>query len=193
MLGFAIPVLRSATDGGPKASPDLAGVFENRLRPVSAGIAVPLFAFFSAGVSVGGGDGVLSALTDPVTGGVILALLGKPVGIMATTWRTTKFTKARLDRSFEWIGVFGVSVLAGIGFTVSLLVAELSFGQGIPHNDHAKVAILTASALASLLSAAILIPQNLHYRRLEAEELIDADNNGIPDVFEQPVKKPAHD
>jgi NhaA family Na+:H+ antiporter len=57
---------------------------------------------------------------------------------MATMWLMTKFTKARLDRSFEWIGVFGMSVLAGIGFTVSILVAELSFGQGIPQNDHAK-------------------------------------------------------
>jgi NhaA family Na+:H+ antiporter len=72
-------------------------------------------------------------------------------------------------------------------------VAELSFGQGIPHSDHAKVGILTASVLASLLSAAILMPRNLHHRRLETEELIDADNNGIPDTFEQPVNETAHE
>lgn len=186
LLGFAIPVLRSRASGGPDAGPGLAEIFEHRSRPISAGIAVPLFAFFSAGVAVGGWAGLGSALADPVAVGIILALvLGKPAGILGTTWLLTKATRARLDASFKWIDIFGVSILAGIGFTVSLLVAELSFGQGSVHDDHAKVGILAASLLAALLATAVLRTRNRHYRRAEEEEKIDSDHDGIPDVYEQ--------
>ncbi|HYH76738.1 MAG TPA: Na+/H+ antiporter NhaA, partial [Arthrobacter sp.] len=186
LLGFAIPVLRSQASGGPSAGPGLSEIFEHRFRPISAGIAVPVFAFFSAGVAVGGWEGLVSALTDPVAIGIIVALvLGKPVGILGTTWLLTKATKASLDRSLKWIDVFGMSLLAGIGFTVSLLVAELSFGQGSAHDDHAKVGILAASLLAALLAAAVLGTRNRQYRALEAEESIDTDQDGIPDVYEQ--------
>jgi Na+:H+ antiporter, NhaA family len=186
LLGFAVPVIRSQASGGPEAGPGLAETFEHRFRPISAGIAVPIFAFFSAGVAVGGWEGLVSALTDPVTVGIILALvLGKPAGILGTTWVLTKATRARLDDSFKWIDIFGVSVLAGIGFTVSLLVAELSFGHGSIHDDHAKVGILTASLIAALLAAAVLSTRNRQYRLAEAAEEIDSDQDGIPDVYEQ--------
>lgn len=186
LLGFAVPVIRSLAGGGPSAGPGLAEIFEHRFRPISAGIAVPVFAFFSAGVAVGGWDGLISALTDPVAIGIIVALvLGKPAGIMGTTWLLTKATKASLDRSLKWIDVFGMSLLAGIGFTVSLLVAELSFGQGSAHDDQAKVGILAASLLAALLAAAVLGTRNRQYRAVEAEESIDTDRDGIPDVYEE--------
>ncbi len=186
LLGFAIPVLRSKESGGPEAGPGLAEIFEHRSRPISAGIAVPLFAFFSAGVAVGGWEGLGSALTDPVAVGIILALvLGKPAGILGTTWLVTKATRARLDESFRWVDVFGVAVLAGIGFTVSLLVAELSFGHGSVHDDHAKVGILAASLLAALLATVVLRTRNRHYRKAEEEERIDSDHDGIPDVYQR--------
>ena len=168
------------------AGPGLAEVFEHRFRPISAGVAVPIFAFFSAGVAVGGWEGLGSALTDPVAVGIIMALvLGKPIGIMGTTWLLTKVTKARLDTSFKWIDVFGVSLLAGIGFTVSLLVAELSFGHGSLHDDHAKVGILAASVLAALLATVVLRTRNRQYRKAEEEEKVDSDQDGIPDVYQQ--------
>ena len=186
VLGFTIPVLRSQASGGPAAGPGLAEIFEHRFRPVSAGFAVPVFAFFSAGVAVGGLDGLASALTDPVAIGIVVALvLGKPAGILAATWLMSKFTRASLDPTLRWVDLAGVGVLAGIGFTVSLLVAELSFGLGDPANDHAKVAILTASLLAALLASALLGTRNRQYRRLEAEERVDADGDGIPDVYQQ--------
>ncbi|MFJ5693787.1 Na+/H+ antiporter NhaA [Arthrobacter sp. NPDC093125] len=186
LLGFAVPVLRSQASGGPDAGPGLAEIFEHRFRPISAGIAVPIFAFFSAGVAVGGGEGLVSAFTDPVALGIVLALvLGKPIGIMGTTWLLTKTTKARLDGSFKWIDVFGVSLLAGIGFTVSLLVAELSFGHGSIHDDHAKVGILSASLLAAVLATVVLRTRNRQYRLAEAEEKIDSDLDGIPDVYQK--------
>jgi NhaA family Na+:H+ antiporter len=185
LLGFAVPVIRSRASGGPGAGPGLAEIFEHRFRPISAGVAVPIFAFFSAGVAVGGWDGLGSALSDPVAVGIIMALvLGKPIGIMGTTWFLTKATRARLDNSFKWIDVFGVSLLAGIGFTVSLLVAELSFGHGSLHDDHAKVGILAASLLAAMLATVVLRTRNLQYRQAEAEEKIDSDHDGIPDVYE---------
>ncbi|MBN9130573.1 MAG: Na+/H+ antiporter NhaA [Paenarthrobacter ureafaciens] len=185
LLGLAVPVIRSKASGGPTAGPGLSEIFEHRFRPISAGIAVPVFAFFSAGVALGGWDGLTSAMTDPVAAGIIIALVvGKPVGILTTTWLLTKVTRAALDKSLAWIDVLGVSMLAGIGFTVSLLVAELSFGQGNPHDDHAKVAILAASLVAALLAAAVLSTRNRHYRMAEAEETADANNDGIPDVYQ---------
>lgn len=186
LLGFAIPVIRSQASGGPTAGPGLAEIFEHRFRPISAGVAVPIFAFFSAGVAVGGWDGLGSALADPVALGIILALvLGKPIGIMGTTWILTKTSKARLDESFKWIDVFGVALLAGIGFTVSLLVAELSFGHGSLHDDHAKVGILAASLLAAALATVVLRIRNRQYRLAEEAEKVDSDHDGIPDVYEQ--------
>ncbi|WP_142057080.1 Na+/H+ antiporter NhaA [Pseudarthrobacter sp. B4EP4b] len=186
LLGFAIPVIRSQAAGGPEAGPGLAEIFEHRFRPISAGIAVPVFAFFSAGVAVGGWEGLGSALADPVALGIIVALvLGKPVGIMGTTWLLTKMSRARLDESFKWIDVFGVAVLAGIGFTVSLLVAELSFGHGSLHDDHAKVGILAASLVAALLATAVLRTRNRQYRAAEEAEKLDADQDGIPDVYQE--------
>ena len=185
LLGFAVPVLRSPASGGPESGPGLAEVFEHRFRPLSAGVAVPVFAFFSAGVAVGGWDGLVSALTDPVAVGIIMALvLGKSAGILGTTWLLTKVTKARLDSTFKWVDVFGVSLLAGIGFTVSLLVAELSFGNVSLHDDHAKVGILAASVLAALLAVAVLRTRNRQYRQAHEAETIDSDHDGIPDVYE---------
>ena len=191
LLGLAIPVIRSQASGGPEAGPGLSEIFEHRFRPISAGIAVPVFAFFSAGVAVGGWAGLGSALTDPVAVGIILALvLGKPAGILGTTWLLTKATRARLDSSLKWIDIFGVSILAGIGFTVSLLVAELSFGQGSTHDDHAKVGILAASLIAALLATAVLKTRNRQYRLAEEEEKRDSNRDGIPDVYQQDPAQP---
>ena len=170
LLGFAIPVIRSKASGGPGAGPGLSEIFEHRFRPISSGIAVPVFAFFSAGVAIGGTEGFTTALSSPVTIGIIAALvLGKPIGILATTWLTTRLTRASLDPSVRWIDLTGVALLGGIGFTVSLLVAELSFGLGSEYDDDAKVAILVASVLAAGLATAILRPRNHHYKRINAD------------------------
>ncbi|MET0887304.1 MAG: Na+/H+ antiporter NhaA [Mycetocola sp.] len=186
VLGFAVPVLRGKSSGGPEAGPGLAEIFEHRFRPISAGFAVPVFAFFAAGVALGGWEGFTSALSDPVTIGIIVALvLGKPIGIVATTWVMSRFTRAKLDDSLAWIDLAGIGILAGIGFTVSLLVAELSFGLGAMQNDHAKVGILLASVLAAALASVVLVTRNRLYRRIEEEERTDADNDGIPDVYQR--------
>lgn len=191
LLGFAVPVIRSRASGGPAAGPGLAEIFEHRFRPLSAGVAVPVFAFFSAGVAVGGWDGFVSAVTDPVALGIILGLVaGKPIGIVGTTWLLTKVTRVSLDPALKWVDLAGVALLAGIGFTVSLLIADLSFAGEGTTNDHAKVGILTASITAALLASIILRARNKRYRAMEAQERVDADHDGVPDVYQQPDAEP---
>lgn len=204
LLGFAIPVLPRGVkptdrevavdvepaEGSAQAhdlQPDgLADTFEHRLRPVSAGFAVPVFAFFSAGVTIGGFEGLVSAVTDPIAIGIMVALvIGKPVGILLATVAVTKTTKATLDPDLAWVDVVGVALLAGVGFTVSLLISELGFGQGTPEDDHAKVAILIGSLVAALAAAVLLRRRNKRYREIEERERIDADQDGVPDVFEE--------
>ena len=158
-LGFMVPVLPSPRRPDELSRESLAEQFEHRFRPISAGFAVPVFAFFSAGVTIGGFEGLRDALTNPLGLGIVIALvLGKPLGIVGMTWISTRFTRAELDPSVRWIDLLGVGVLAGIGFTVSLLVAELSFGQDSDELRIAKVAILCSSLVASLLAALVLMP-----------------------------------
>lgn len=185
LLGFTVPVLRSDGNLRPNAGPGLAEHFEHRWRPFSAGVAVPVFAFFSAGVAVGGWDGITSAWTDTVTLGIIVGLFaGKTIGVLGSTWIVTKTTRATLDKSFKWIDVLGISMLAGVGFTVALLVAKLSFDPGSLASDHAKVGILSGSLLSAILATVLLRARDRHYRRIREEETRDADRNGIPDVWE---------
>ncbi|MDF2990487.1 MAG: nhaA [Microbacterium sp.] len=185
-LAFTIPV--AASRRREANTMDLAEQFEHRFRPISAGIAVPLFAFFAAGVSVGGGEGLVRAVMDPVTIGVVAGLvLGKPLGILLGVRLLTLVTKVRLDPALKWIDLAGVGLLAGIGFTVSLLIAELSFPDGSPHTDDAKIAIMVASLVASVLASAVLLVRNRRYKQLARAEEVDADGDDVPDVYQQPL------
>ncbi|MEV4493715.1 Na+/H+ antiporter NhaA [Micromonospora coxensis] len=188
LLAFTVPVLRSESAGGPDAGPGLAEHFEHRFRPLSAGIAVPIFAFLSAGVTVGGLAGLVTALTDRVALGIVVGLvLGKPIGILAATWLVSRFTRADLDEGLNWLDVLGLSLLGGIGFTVSLLIGELAFGLGSERDDHVKVAVLAGSLLSALLATVILRARSRFYRRVHEIEQIDQDRDGVPDVFETPT------
>jgi NhaA family Na+:H+ antiporter len=183
LLGFAVPVLRSEKAGGPDAGPGLAEHFEHRFRPLSAAVAVPVFAFLSAGVSLGGLDGLVSAFRDPVVLGVVVGLVvGKPIGIMTATWLMARFTQADLDENLTWVDMLGLSMLAGIGFTVSLLIGELAFGVG--NDEHVKVAVLAGSVTAALLATVVLRLRNRAYRRIHELETADLDQDGVPDVYE---------
>lgn len=186
LLGFMIPVVRRNALGKATRGRGLAEILEHRLRPLSAGVAVPVFAFFSAGVALGGWAGFTSAMTDPVALGILCGLvIGKPIGILGTTFILSKFTGARLDPSLRWIDMTGMGLLAGIGFTVSLLVTELSFTAGDPHTEHAKVAVMTSSIVAALLASTILVARNKKYKHIHAAESLDEDDDGIPDVYQR--------
>ncbi len=186
LLAFTVPVVRSEAAGGPEAGPGLAEHFEHRIRPISAGIAVPVFAFFSAGVAVGGLSGLTESVTDSVAVGITVGLvLGKAIGITGATWLVSRFTRAELDESLGWPDVVGLALLGGIGFTVSLLITELAFGMGTETYDHAKVGILTGTLLAALLATVVLRLRNRRYKRIYEEERADFDRDGVPDVYQR--------
>ncbi|MDN3296175.1 Na+/H+ antiporter NhaA [Streptomyces ficellus] len=158
---------------------------EHRIRPLSAGLAVPLFALFSAGVSVSG-DALTDVFTTPVTLGVVLGLVvGKAVGIFGGTWLTARFTRATLNEDLTWADLFAVATLAGIGFTVSLLIGELAFTGDAALTDEVKAAVLMGSLIAAVLASILLKLRVRRYAALIAEEERDEDLSGIPDVYEQ--------
>jgi NhaA family Na+:H+ antiporter len=157
LLAFTVPV-RSG----------VAEHFEHRIRPLSAGVAVPVFAFFSAGVAVGGLVGLGAALSDSVAIGIGVGLVaGKLIGITSATWLVSRFTRAQLDENLGWPDVVGLALLGGIGFTVSLLITELAYGAGSERHDHAKVGILVGTLAAALLASVVLRLRNRRYRRIE--------------------------
>ena len=179
ILGF---LTRVKTDPGEAESP--ADRLAHRIHPISAGVAIPIFAFMAAGVDLRS-LGIVDALTAPVALGVIVGLvIGKPVGILLFAWVTATFTRASLAKGIAWRDVFAIGILAGIGFTVALLIAELGYKSDYETLESAKGAILAASLVAALLAAVVLILRGKHYTRLAAIEDIDANNDGIPDVYQ---------
>ena len=185
LLGFTVPVLTRRTSDG-REQEGLAKDLEHRITPISTGFAVPVFAFFAAGVTLGGLSGLTESLYDTVALGITLGLVvGKFVGVLGTTYLVSRFTRADLDDDLSWIDVAGLALLAGIGFTVSLLIGDLSFAEGSAREDHVKVGVLTGSLVSALLASVVLRSRNRVYRRIEQEESADADADGIPDVYQR--------
>jgi NhaA family Na+:H+ antiporter len=154
------------------------------MRPLSAGVAGPVFAFFAAGVRVVGG-GLAESLADEAALAVVAALVaGKFVGVLGGTWLFARFSRAELDEDLSWWDVTGLALLGGIGFTVSLLVSALAFGSGSPRDQHVRLAVLAGSLLSALLAAGVLRARNRVYRRIEEAESLDADGDGVPDCFQ---------
>ena len=168
LLAFAVPVIRRDRAPGP----GLAERFEHRIRPLSAGVAVPVFAFFAAGVSLGS----TGSPVDPVTAGIAVGLVvGKTAGVLGATWLVQRFTGAELAGELNWWDVFGLAMLGGIGFTVSLLIGELAFGAGSARDADAKVGVLLGSLLSASLATVVLRMRNRQYRRIQAEQEREAD------------------
>ena len=125
--------------------------FEHALTPWIKYIVMPVFALANAGVVLGKG-----AIYDPISVGVICGLfLGKPIGIVAFSWFGTHLRFADLPDDVGWPQMIGIGVLGGIGFTMSLFIANLAFGAGSAL-ETAKVGILAASIASGLVGAAIL-------------------------------------
>lgn len=123
--------------------------------------------------------------TRPETLGVVLGLVvGKTVGIFGGTWLATRFTKAELNKELAWADVFAVASLAGIGFTVSLLIGELAFTDDEMINE-VKASVLLGSLIAAVLSGVLLKLRVHRYRALTDAEELDEDESGVPDVYEQ--------
>ncbi|GGK99881.1 Na+/H+ antiporter NhaA [Mangrovihabitans endophyticus] len=179
LLAFTVPVRGRDSEHG------MAERLEHAWRPVSAGVAVPVFAFFAAGVSVADTGGFGASLAQPITLGIIAGLvLGKAIGITGSAWLVQRFTHARLADGLSWWDVFGLALLGGVGFTVSLLIGELAFGIGSDGDGYAKIGVLTGSLLAAVFAAIVLRVRNSQYRKLCAQEEADADGDGVPDIYQ---------
>ncbi|MFF5334701.1 Na+/H+ antiporter NhaA [Streptomyces sp. NPDC013181] len=158
---------------------------EHLVHPLSAGFAVPVFALFSAGVSLSGGA-LAGVFSRPETLGVVLGLIaGKTIGVFGGTWLTTRLTKAELNKDLAWADVFAVATLAGIGFTVSLLIGELAFAGDDDMINEIKASVLLGSLIAAVLSGVLLKLRVRKYRALSDAEELDEDGSGVPDVYEQ--------
>ncbi|MET7531393.1 Na+/H+ antiporter NhaA [Streptomyces goshikiensis] len=176
-------MLRCSRKEGERQSP--GEHIEHLVRPFSAGIAVPLFALFSAGVSLSD-KSIAQVFTRPETLGVLLGLvIGKAVGIFGGTWLAARFTKAELNEDLAWPDVLAVASLAGIGFTVSLLIGELAFTDNAALTDEVKAAVLIGSLIAAIIASVLLKLRDRKYRALTEAEELDEDLDGIPDIYEQ--------
>ncbi|MDH2387769.1 Na+/H+ antiporter NhaA [Streptomyces sp. HNM0663] len=165
----------SAGDGEPERG--TAEHIEHLVRPVSAGLAVPVFALFSAGVPISG-ESLWQVVSSPEPLGVLIGLAaGKTLGIFIGAYLAVRFSRARLNPDLEWEDVFAISVLGGIGFTVSLLIAELAY-PGPGEVDPIKSAVLLGSVAAAVVASVLLKLRNAKYRRLYVEETDAADQGG---------------
>jgi len=128
---------------------------EHGLHPWVAFLIIPLFALANAGVALGGDVGAV--LGSPVTLGVIVGLVvGKQIGVLAFSWAAVRLGIAELPAGVTWREVWGVSLLCGIGFTMSLFIASLAFADAALL-DAAKIGILAASLIAGIAGTLVLV------------------------------------
>jgi Na+/H+ antiporter NhaA len=162
--------LRSATSPNER--------LQHLFHPWTSYLIVPLFAVANAGIALNGAF-LARAFSSPVTLGILIGyVIGKPVGILGCSWLATRLSRGRLQPPVGWAALAGGGTIAGIGFTVSLLVATLAFdGRRL---EEAKVGILSAALGAALITwllfrATALLPPRLRVRALlgTAEPLVD--------------------
>jgi Na+/H+ antiporter NhaA len=166
-------------------------------HPWTSYVIVPLFALANAGIQVSGGF-LSRAYTSPITLGILIGyVVGKPVGITGAAWLVTKASRGRLRPPVGWVAVAGAGAVAGIGFTISLLIATQAFG-GV-QLEEAKLGVLSAAFVASLLTwlvfrTAARLPRRLRIRGLlgTAEPIVDLSEPVDPerDHVRGPVEAP---
>jgi Na+/H+ antiporter NhaA len=167
-------------------------------HPWTSYAIVPLFALANAGIAISGGF-LARAYGSPVTLGILLGyVVGKPVGITGTSWLVTALSRGRLRPPVGWASVAGAGTVAGIGFTISLLIATHAFhGEAL---EEAKLGVLTAALTASLLTwlvfrATALLPKRLRIRALlgtseaivDLAEPVDPERDHVRGPAEAPV------
>jgi len=129
---------------------------EHAISPYVAFIIMPIFAFANAGVSLEGLS--LSSLMQPVPLGILLGLfIGKQVGVMIFSFVAVKTQVAQMPDNSSWLSLYGVSVLTGIGFTMSLFVGNLAFTENVQYIDGVKIGVLAGSLLSTLFGYFILL------------------------------------
>lgn len=151
LLAITIPA-RQRVNSVDAESPMLR--FEHALMPWNKYVIMPVFALANAGVILGAG--AARSLVDPISLGVICGLvLGKPIGIVLFSWLATRSRLAAMLDGISWRQIAGIGLLGGIGFTMSLFIANLAFGD-TPALEMAKVGILAASIISGAAGAVVL-------------------------------------
>ena len=138
-----------------KESVSVVERLQSTLHPVSAYVVLPVFALANAGVELGA---IGKVFTEPVGLGIILGLvLGKPIGIFLASFAAVRLGLGRLPEDTSWPMVLGLGAVGGIGFTVSIFIAGLSFPGADLLTEEAKIAILLASLLAAVVGVVLLL------------------------------------
>jgi Na+:H+ antiporter, NhaA family len=129
---------------------------EHALHKWVAFLIVPIFGFANAGVSLTGLDS--AALLEPVTLGIAAGLfLGKQIGVFGATWLAVKSGVTQMPKDATWLQVYGVSIVCGVGFTMSLFIGLLAFPANTALEDMVKIGVLMGSLLSGILGAAVLM------------------------------------
>ena len=129
---------------------------EHAISPYVAFIIMPLFAFANAGVNLNGLT--LSSLMFPVPLGILCGLFfGKQIGVLLFSYVSIKFKIAEAPSNSNWLSIYGVSVLTGIGFTMSLFVGNLAFVENTQYMDGVKIGVLTGSLLSTVFGYLLLL------------------------------------
>src|ERR687890_659638 len=220
LLTYAYPAARSDLERAgdrfrefrEQPTPELERSARNELRsvisanerlqllyhPWTSYVIVPLFALANAGIAIDGGF-LERALSSPITLGILFGyVVGKPVGILGTSWLVARLSRQRLRPPVGWAAVAGGGTIAGIGFTVSLLVATLAFDG--PQLEEAKLGILSAALCASIITwllfrATALLPRRARLHALlgtdeplvDLDVEVDAERDHIRGPLEAPV------
>jgi Na+/H+ antiporter NhaA len=172
------PELERTARAGLRSAISANDRLQQLYHPWTSYVIVPLFALANAGIAISGGF-LTHAYASPITLGILIGyVVGKPVGIAGTAWLVTTVSRGRLRPPVGWVAVSGAGAVAGIGFTISLLIATHAF-HGI-QLEEAKLGVLSAALVASLATllvfrAASLLPKRLQIRGLlgTAEPIID--------------------
>ncbi len=144
--------------------------YQQLYHPFTSYVIVPLFAIANAGIVINGSF-LSRAYTSPITIGIIFGyVFGKPIGVTGSTWLVTRLSRGRIRPPVGWASVLGGGAIAGIGFTVSLLIATLAFtGTEL---EEAKLGVLSAALCASLLTWLVLRVTTMLPRRLRLRALV---------------------
>ena len=129
---------------------------EHAISPYVAFMIMPLFAFANAGVSLAGLS--LSTLLNPVPLGILCGLFfGKQIGVLLFSFVSIKLKFAEMPNNSSWLSFYGVSILTGIGFTMSLFVGNLAFVENVQYMDGVKIGVLAGSLLSTLAGYFLLL------------------------------------
>lgn len=188
LLGLAVPA-RPVRDDEISLAEDM----EHDWNALSQGVALPIFAFFSAGVPVAaGGGGLAESFSDPVVLAVAVALfVGKPLGILLCVAIFRRVPGFRLDESLSLKDILALGGLAGIGFTVSLLIGELAFRGDELHIDHAHLGVLVGSVAAAIVGALLLVWRGRAHAAAGDAGLEDGDAERAPSAMPQDGREEA--